>query len=88
MARIVSLPATNPLFDFPSEEELADRRGPSLARDASDDALSAFSRERQPMTSDVEPGASGSDATWGGEVPSRLEAGYNEFMRILERSDA
>lgn len=91
MARIAPALATDPLLDFPSEEDLyaarpgasiEDRREPT--RD--DDALSGFSREPRARRSEGDFGPSRSEALRSAE-PSRPDARYSEFMRILERSD-
>ena len=97
MARIVALPVTDTLLDFPSEEApgadqgrprvtVADRPRPSLVRGAATDSSSPFSRQMQAVRSDRSSGASRSEASRSREA-SPPDAGYSEFMRILGRGD-
>ena len=93
MARIVALPVTDTLLDFPSEEApadqarprvtVADRPRPSLVRGAATNSSFAFPREMRP---DASPDVSRSEPPRCHEV-SPPDGGYSEFMRILGRGD-
>jgi hypothetical protein len=97
MARIVALPVTGTLLDFPSEAAsgadqarprvtVADRLWPSLVRGAAADSSSAFSREIQAVRSDTSSRTPRSEASRSREASSP-DFEYSQFIRILGRGD-
>jgi len=93
MARIVALPVTDTLLDFPSEETAAepmrprvsasDRPRPSLVRGA---GISRVTSSRDVAALRPEASSGGSRSERPAE-PSAPDGGYSEFIRILGRGD-